>query len=67
MIIDLGIISLLQLTLLPGLIAIRWLKLSGVATNLFFAFSLSPIINFFFVFFATTLGYWQAVKQGALK
>ena len=54
--INLGIMSFLQLTLLPGLIAIRWIKLTGVATNLFFAFSLSPIINFFFVFFATGLG-----------
>jgi hypothetical protein len=56
MIAVLGILSLLQLTLLPGLIINRYLKIDGVWKNLLLTIGISPFFNYVFVFITTLLG-----------
>jgi hypothetical protein len=55
MIISLGILSLLQLTLVPGLIIAKVFKIHGFWENLLAAIGLSQLFNYAFVVFATLL------------
>ena len=59
MIITLGILSVFQLVFLPGLIVTRLMKLQGVGINILFSISLSPIINYLYVFTATMFGLYS--------
>jgi len=53
MIISLGILSILQLTLVPGLILAKVFKIHGFWENLLAAIGLSQIFNYVFVMLAT--------------
>ncbi|MHB8089233.1 MAG: hypothetical protein ACYDH2_13385 [Anaerolineaceae bacterium] len=55
MIISLGILSLLQLTLVPGLILVKVFKIHGFWENLIAAIGLSQLFNYLFVVIATLL------------
>lgn len=55
MIISLGILSILQLTLMPGLILAKAFKIRGFWENLLVAIGLSQIFNYVFVVLATLL------------
>ncbi|MCX6055653.1 MAG: hypothetical protein NTZ74_12215 [Chloroflexi bacterium] len=59
MVVSLGIISLLQLTILPGLIITRLVKLRGFWENLLLAIGLSPLVNYFFVLIVMVLGIYN--------
>ncbi|MCL5429394.1 MAG: hypothetical protein M1347_06315 [Chloroflexi bacterium] len=56
-----GLLSLLQITFLPGAIAIRFFKNKhlGLIEKLVFSFALSLIINYVSVLLLTTLGFYQ--------
>lgn len=56
MIVILGIFSLFQLTLLPGLIVSRLLKLREAGIIILASITISPIVNYLFVFTATAIG-----------
>lgn len=56
MIITLGILSLFQLTLLPGLITSRLMKIQGTGNIILVSITFSPIINYLFVFTTTAIG-----------
>ena len=53
--------SIIQLTLLPGLIITRLFRIKGFWENLLFAFGLSPIFNHFLVIFATLGGFYNQI------
>lgn len=59
MIINLGIFSILQLTLIPGLIVTKFVKIHGFIEKLLLSIGLSPIINYLFVLLMTTLGIYN--------
>jgi hypothetical protein len=51
----LGVLSLFQLTLLPGLIFTKLVKLQGVGITVIFSLAVSPILNYLLVFSLTVL------------
>jgi hypothetical protein len=59
MIINLGFFSILQLTLIPGIIITRFVKIHGFIVKLLLSIGLSPIINYLFVLLMTTLGIYN--------
>ena len=56
MIATFGILSLIQLFLLPGMIVIKYLKIDGFWKNLLIVIGVSPFLNYVFVFITTWLG-----------
>jgi hypothetical protein len=56
MIATLGILSIFQLTLLPGLIFVKLLKIRGFWESLLLCIGISPIFNYGFVLLSTSLG-----------
>lgn len=56
-----GLLSLIQITFLPGFLALRYFqnKHMGVLEKIAFSFALSLIINFLLVFLLTSLGLYQ--------
>ncbi len=56
MIATLGIFSIFQLTLLPGLIIVKLLKFRGFWETLLLSIGISPIFNYAFVMISTILG-----------
>ena len=56
MIATLGILSLIQLFLLPGMIITKYLKIDGFWKNLLIVIGISPFFNYVFVFISTWLG-----------
>lgn len=56
MIIVFGILSLFQLTFIPGLIVTRLCKIQGFFQNILLTLGISPIVNYLFVFIMTSLG-----------
>jgi len=59
MIVTLGILSVFQLTFLPGLVVSQLVKLRGIWNTILVSLALSPIINYLFVFIATALGLYN--------
>ncbi len=59
MIINLGILSVLQMAIIPGLIVTRLMKIRGFLTTLLVALGLSTIVNYLFVFAFTAAGIYN--------
>jgi len=59
MIVSLGVLSIFQLILLPGLVFSQFVKLRGLWNTILVSLALSPIINYLFVFGATALGIYN--------
>ncbi|PKN98513.1 MAG: hypothetical protein CVU42_11875 [Chloroflexi bacterium HGW-Chloroflexi-4] len=65
MIISLGILSILQLTIIPGMIFSKLFKIHGFWENLLAAIGISQIFNYLFVVIATLLNlYTQTITIG---
>lgn len=62
MIIVFGVLSIFQLTFIPGLIITRLFKFQGFLINLIFALGISPIVNYLFVLLMTTLGIYTRIN-----
>jgi len=59
MIITLGILSIFQITFLPGLVVSQLVKLRGMWNIILVSLALSPIINYLLVFITTVLGLYN--------
>ncbi|MEJ5202043.1 MAG: hypothetical protein WHV66_07380 [Anaerolineales bacterium] len=62
-----GILAILQITLLPGMLVLRWLRVrAGVLQFLAYAFGLSLLINYVLIFLLAALKLYTRLTLGML-